>query len=129
MVIEVAFYKKTMIIIAVVAGVAVLCFFNPENTIWLPKCPFFLLTGYQCPACGSQRAIYHLLHFDIVAAFRYNPFMLISIPYAIALITVTRFDVKDKLLKLYKFCYNSITVYTYVSLFIFWWILRNIIEI
>jgi hypothetical protein len=111
------------------AWVVLLFFFNPENAIWLPKCPFFLLTGYQCPACGSQRAVYHLLHFDLVAALRYNPFMLISIPYAIALVTVTWFDAKGKLSKLQKFCYNSTTVYTYVVLFIFWWILRNIIKI
>src|SRR5437762_10353071 len=49
---------------AIAAGAVFLFFFNPAAPAnqWFPKCPFLLLTGYQCPGCGSTRACYQLLH-------------------------------------------------------------------
>ena len=118
--------KKIWIAGAVLACVVVLFFFDPEKTIWLPKCPFYLLTGYQCPACGTQRALYHLLHLDFYRALSYNLFLVISIPYAVALIAVTWFDPKGRLARLKKFCYSPVTVYAYLVLMVVWWIIRNI---
>jgi len=112
-----------------VAGAVILYFFNPEKTIWLPKCPFYMLTGFKCPACGTQRAIYNLLHFNIRKAFYYNPFMLISVPYATALVVTTWFDPKGKMRKIKSFCYNSIIINIYLILIVLWWIIRNIIKI
>lgn len=86
-----------------------------------------MLTGLECPACGSQRAIYHLLHFDFALALRYNPFMVISVPYGILLVLVTWFNTNCKLDTIKKVCYHKITVMTYVVLFIIWWIIRNLI--
>jgi len=123
------FYRKTVFISLILAGAAILYFFNPENTIWLPKCPFYLLTGFQCPACGTQRAIYHLLHFNLQKAFYYNPFMLISMPYATALVVVTWFNPKGRLDKIKNLCYNSTVVYIYLILIILWWIIRNMIRL
>ena len=41
-----------------------LFFFNPSSPAnqFFPKCPFRLVTGWQCPGCGSTRALYQLLH-------------------------------------------------------------------
>ena len=36
-------------------------------------CVFKTVTGYPCPTCGTTRSVFHLLHFDIVTAFLYNP--------------------------------------------------------
>ena len=105
----------------------ILFFFDPDETRWLPKCPFYALTGLECPSCGSQRAIYHLLHLEFKEAMRYNPFMLLSVPYCIMLIIVTCFDPQKRLEKLRRVCYHRITLITYVVLFIFWWIARNLI--
>ena len=122
--------SKIVIIVAViVVGAVILYFSNPEKTIWLPKCPFYMLTGLKCPACGTQRALYNLLHFNIQKAFHYNPFMLISIPYAATLVIVTWFDPKGKLEKIKSLCYNHITVYIYLILIVLWWIVRNIIKV
>ena len=54
---------------------------NPHSNIFVPKCMFRLLTGYDCPACGIQRSLHALLNGDTVTVLRYNYFLLISIPY------------------------------------------------
>lgn len=36
-------------------------------------CPFRLLTGYECPTCGTTRSIGSLLQGDVVGAFNNNP--------------------------------------------------------
>lgn len=114
------------VIVAAVCGV-LLFFFDPEETVWLPKCPFHLLTGLECPSCGFQRAVYSLLHLRFADAFRYNPFLFIAAPYAIALVAVTWFDPHGRLGRLRKLCYSKITVYIYLALFVLWGIVRNII--
>jgi Protein of unknown function (DUF2752) len=45
-----------------------------------PVCPFRLLTGWNCPACGGLRMIHDLLHGDLAAAITDNVFVLIGIP-------------------------------------------------
>jgi len=45
---------------------------------WLPRCPFNWLTGLDCPACGSTRMVYALLHGDVVAAWHFNAVMLVA---------------------------------------------------
>lgn len=55
---------------------------NPEHHLF-PKCPFFWLTGWKCPGCGSQRALHHLLHGNVLEAFRVNPLFVLSLPYVL----------------------------------------------
>lgn len=50
---------------------------NPADVPWLPRCPSALLLGLQCPGCGSTRAVHHLLHLDLAAAWRHNPALLV----------------------------------------------------
>jgi len=119
--------KKAMIVVGCIIGVCILYFTNPENTGWLPKCWFYQLTGLKCPACGTQRAIYQLLHFNFIAAFQCNPFLIISLPYASALVILHWFVAADKLGKLRAFCFHHTTVDIYLLLVILWWIVRNLI--
>ena len=69
------------IMLAFIVGIGMFARFNPEEYRFFPKCPVYLLTGYKCPGCGSQRAFYHLLHGDIATAFKYNPLMLMIVLY------------------------------------------------
>ena len=105
---------------------AILFFFNPEHFVWFPKCPFYLMTGYQCPACGIQRAIYQLLHLNFQEAFDYNLFLVISVPYALLLIMVNWFDASETLKKIRTYTHHPITIKIYLVLMIMWWIYRNI---
>jgi hypothetical protein len=45
-----------------------------------PICPFRLLTGLNCPACGGLRMVHDVLHGDLAAAISDNVFLLVGIP-------------------------------------------------
>jgi len=45
-----------------------------------PVCPFRLLTGWNCPACGGLRMMHDVLHGDLAAAITDNVFLLLGIP-------------------------------------------------
>jgi hypothetical protein len=72
--------KKVLIFL--ILGILVWIFynFNPYQYPF-PRCPVNFLTGLKCPGCGSQRALYFLLHFQIVKAMHENGLMVLSIPY------------------------------------------------
>ncbi len=63
------------------AGAAYLFAFEPGRTGFFPICMFRFLTGYQCPGCGSTRALHQILHGHLVAAFMLNPLFLIALPF------------------------------------------------
>ena len=76
-------YRRSTVIAiwsALLAGSAYLFVFEPGKTGLFPVCLFRFLTGYQCPGCGSTRAMHQLLHGHVVAAFELNPFFLVAIP-------------------------------------------------
>jgi hypothetical protein len=55
------------------AVIGLLFAFDPAVTAWFPSCPFFALTGWLCPFCGSLRALHALLHGNVQAAVQFNP--------------------------------------------------------
>ena len=55
-----------------------------------PVCPFRLLTGWNCPACGGLRMIHDVLHADVAAAITDNVFLLVGIPTLAAWILLRR---------------------------------------
>jgi hypothetical protein len=55
-----------------------------------PQCPFRLLTGWNCPACGGLRMVHDLLHGDLAAAVIDNVFLLVGIPLFAGWILVRR---------------------------------------
>jgi Protein of unknown function (DUF2752) len=55
-----------------------------------PVCPFRLLTGWNCPACGGLRMMHDVLHGDLAAAITDNVFLLIGIPMLAAWVLLRR---------------------------------------
>lgn len=111
------------IVIAAVLGVFVYYSFNPEDYPF-PQCPFYLLTGLECPGCGSQRALYQLLHLNIVQAFRYNAIFVISIPFLAFLLLA---DVlKHRFPGLYVASRNTGMSWCVLLVIVLWTVVRNI---
>lgn len=116
-------------IIGGVVGLIGLCglyyFINPSISLLMPKCPFHLLTGFDCPACGIQRAFHHFLHGDWGTAIRYNYFLVISIPYFFA-VAITTFCKREYIIKARDYIQHPLVVKIILYLTILWWIARNI---
>jgi hypothetical protein len=53
--------------------------FNPLQYSIYPPCLFHRWTGLACPGCGSLRALHHLSHGEIAAAFRFNPLLIAAL--------------------------------------------------
>lgn len=91
----------------------------------MPRCPFRWLTGWQCPACGNQRALHALLHARWADAWGYNPFLIVSLPYLIALVAARL--LRSRRPRFYAAVAHPRVVMTYVVLICLWWLLRNLI--
>ena len=70
-----------LLMFVIMAGIYLFANYDPEKFRFYPKCPVYVLTGYQCPGCGSQRAFHHLIQGDFATAFQYNPLIMLLIPY------------------------------------------------
>ena len=113
--------------LVVIVGATVYYAFDPATTPF-PRCPFLMLTGWQCPGCGSQRAIHALLHFDFVAAWRYNAMLVLSIPYLVLLLVAEWLGRRGQG-HLYRVLNSEVMIWCYFALVVGWWILRNVINI
>ena len=109
----------------IVSLLSILYFFvNPATSYLMPKCIFKMLTGYDCPSCGSQRVFHMLLHGDIASAFLLNPFLFIVAPYLLVL--VYSFASKSRFAILLKsIASHYITISVYLVLYVSWWVVRN----
>lgn len=116
--------RKIAIAAALFAALAAIYYFvDPATAIWVPQCPFRLLTGLDCPACGSQRALHAVLHGAWAEALGYNPFLMISLPYlALVAYTTVRPPGEHSALKYVRYPH---TVRLYLMLIVVWWIVRN----
>lgn len=104
----------------------VLLFFNPASPAnqFFPKCPFLLLTGWQCPGCGSTRACYQLLHLHPVAAFKLNPLMVMTLPFIIyGLLGFTKSAITGQPQR--RVFIPTIYLWSWLALLIFFWVFRN----
>ena len=73
MIINKKYYSTLLFAIIIGSGLVFYYVFNPESNRFLLKCPFKFATGFDCPGCGSQRALHALLHGEFIQAFSYNP--------------------------------------------------------
>ena len=104
----------------------VLFFFNPASPAnqFFPKCPFRLVTGLQCPGCGSTRACYQLLHLHPVAAFKLNPLFVLTLPFIIyGFLGFTRSALTGRPQR--RVFIPSFYLWGWLVLIVIFWIFRN----
>ncbi|HBA99677.1 MAG: hypothetical protein A2W86_04495 [Bacteroidetes bacterium GWD2_45_23] len=101
--------------------------FDPETQPLFPKCPFLLVTGYQCPGCGSQRALHSLLHADIVGALKQNAFMVVAIPYIFLGIYLQYLGGRRRNPELERIFYGRWSAIILLVVIFAYWVLRNLL--
>jgi len=118
---------KSKVLFWMVAGTAFLLlfiFYNPQ-IMPFPKCPFKSITGLQCPGCGSQRAIYQVLHGNFAESFRLNYLFLPAIFYGlIGGFTANFFPSQWPVIR--KKFYGLTAAYVALIIILLFWIARNI---
>lgn len=114
---DMGFLKVKIIVPTIVTGILILTFlyfWNPQDISWFPRCPFLALTGYQCPGCGTLRAIHSLLHFDVKNAMCLNWLTVVSIPLLVCLVLSRRLR------------FSIMFGRFFLAVIVIWWVVRNI---
>ncbi len=106
-----------------VAGVY-LFLFEPGKSGFFPACPFRTLTGFACPGCGSTRGMHALVHGDVVGAFKFNPLLILSLPFLLyALVRFSNAAIHGRRSKGKQL--DAKYIWTIFGIVLFFWIFRN----
>jgi hypothetical protein len=119
-------HKKTGIVFAglIVLG-GVYFAFNPAGG-YFPPCLFYRLTGFQCPGCGTQRALHCLLHLNIGQAFCYNPLLIPALLLISLLLYLNYFGGRQRFPKLYRILSGTRFIFSVFLVIMLYWALRNL---
>lgn len=125
--------RKILYTILLIAGLGLLAValyyykeHNPMESRLFPQCAFLKITGYQCPGCGSQRAIHYLMNGEIGMSVKMNPLLWVA---AIYLLIVAAFQI-PYLHRRYSKFYDCLTGFagscSWLAAIILFWIFRNV---
>ncbi len=112
---------SSVLAFAVIGLYAVILYVRDPAQGGFPMCPFRWLTGWECPGCGSQRAMHDLMHGRVAEAFGHNAMLVISIPLLIAQWAASRFISLAKPLAA-----QNLIVYAWAVVIIGWGVIRNL---
>lgn len=104
-------------------------FVDPSDRSFPVHCMWKDLTGTECPSCGTQRALYSMMHGKIDRALKYNFFFVISVPYAALAVLCSWYNYKNTFDGVKSIIYGSRTLKLYVISYFLWWIIRNILNV
>ena len=106
------------------AGAIYLFMFQPGKSGFFPVCPFRALTGLACPGCGATRGLHSLLHGDFVAAFKFNPLVILSLPVLLyTLLRYTHAAVRGRPFRSYQL--NAKYIWALFIVIFSFWVFRN----
>ena len=98
--------------------------FEPGKSGYFPVCTFRALTGFACPGCGCTRGLHALMHGDVVAAFKFNPLFILSLP----LLLYAFFRFSSAAIQGQRLSGNQLDakyIRTIFGVVLFFWIFRN----
>lgn len=104
------------LIVGMVA-VAFLGVFDPTE-IPAPRCVFKAVTGWDCPGCGTQRAVHALLHGRVAEAWHYNAMLFVAVPLCIG-ISAGRGPI-------WRASRHPVAGIVSGVAFVLWWVVRNL---
>jgi len=118
--------RSTVVLLWLAMAAASVCLYvlEPGKSRLLPVCPFRALTGFTCPGCGSTRGMHQLLHGNFIAAFEFNPLLLLALPFLLyALLTYSHRVMNGQPSRP-----NALApkyIYTIFGVILFFWVFRN----
>lgn len=112
---------------AVLVAIAVYFYFDPNDSVIFPRCPFLMVTGLQCPGCGSQRAVHALLHGDIASAWGYNAILVAFIPVIVVLLLAE--FLRGRHPRFHAVVNSTTVTWGCFAILGAWWLLRNFLEV
>lgn len=112
--------------IVFVSSLALLYGFNPNTTVWMPRCPFHEITGLECPGCGTLRAIHEVLHGNLSALWLYNPYLIIIVPYIGIVFYASCIKRRSLFGELGIYLTSKYAVALIACCTLLWWIVRNL---
>lgn len=83
-----------------------------------------VLTGWDCPGCGSQRAIHALLHGDLAGAFGANALLVVLAPF-IVLLAVSEFILPSGS-RLFRILHSPKLILALAVVILGWGVARNL---
>ena len=90
----------------------------------LPSCYLYELTGIYCPGCGCTRAVYALIHGDVILSLKQNPLVIVSLAALFVLYIELVFRAFGK--KLRTFVYSKYFLWGAFIAIMIYTVLRNI---
>ena len=107
------------------SAAAYLYWFEPGRTGFFPVCPFRAFTGFNCPGCGTTRALHQLLHGNVFAAFKLNPLLFLLLPLlAFVLILYTRSAITGSPMP--QIVVSDKYIWVFSALILAFWVFRNL---
>lgn len=76
-------FRRAVVVLTVTAIIGVLVLLIVYSKVVFDIgviCPIHEILGLECPGCGGTRMALALLELDFYQAFRYNPFLFITLP-------------------------------------------------
>lgn len=116
-----------LFVAAAAAGLLAVAYaFNPDGGAFpYPRCLFRQLTGWQCPGCGSARALHALLHGRPLQAFAFNP----ALPFMVALGAGALAVDRKGSPRLRRALFSAPAVAALLAAVIVWTVCRNLFEV
>ena len=123
--------KYILLIVAVAIPIATLYYYfalyHVDTESDGRQCTILYLTGLECPGCGGQRALYHLLHGEILTAIRYNVLFVVGVPFLAFLyyVMIQMYVLRNEKYR-NKVVFSTRAVYILLAVLLIFFILRNI---
>ena len=91
----------------------------------MPRCPVKWVTGFDCPGCGSQRALRALLQGHPMEAWSYNLILPPVVAYLLLILTLPLCK-GERAARIHAQLTSAPAIWTLLSVVILWWIVRNL---
>lgn len=120
--------RRTVYVGAAIVALAAAGFiayrFDPAGGAFpYPRCMFKVLTGWDCPGCGSTRALHALLHGRVADALAANPAIFVALP----LIALCLAAESPRCPKLRRIITSPAAACTLIAAALLWTLFRNLL--